>query len=87
MALEITGTRIASDEVSAYAEWRQHAAANGEGAWVVFGADTKMGGRLFDRNQAITAMTLEEEKARPVPDQALIASLASELWLDAEAQF
>jgi hypothetical protein len=36
-------------------------------------------GRLLDRDQAISAMTIEEEKSRPAPDQALIARLESEL--------
>jgi len=35
--------------------------------------------RLLDRNQAITAMTIEEEQTRPEPDRALIESLAGEL--------
>jgi hypothetical protein len=84
MSLTITDQRITSDEVDAVAEFRPHAAADGKGAWVVFHAhhgDLGLfhGGRLFDRNQAISAMTLEEELARPHPDQALIASLESEL--------
>jgi hypothetical protein len=78
MALTITETEITSDEIGAYARWSQHAAADGSGAWVVYG-DGRWDGRLFDRNQAISAMTLEEEKASPAPDQALIASLESEL--------
>jgi hypothetical protein len=39
----------------------------------------RYGGRLFDRDQAITAMTIAEELERPNPDQALIKSLESEL--------
>lgn len=79
MALTITDTAIYSDEVGFYAQFRPHAAADGKGAWAVFGGG--MGGRLFDRNQAITAMTLLEERGRPNPDRALIASLESELHL------
>jgi hypothetical protein len=77
MALTITDTKITSDAVPAYAEFRRHAAADGNGAWVVY--LSPYAGRLFDRNQAISAMTVEEEKAGPAPDQALIASLKSEL--------
>jgi hypothetical protein len=77
MALTITDTYISSDLTEAYAEFRPHAAANGHGAWVVLGRH----GRLFDRNQAISAMTIEEEKVRPEPNQALIDSLESELVL------
>jgi hypothetical protein len=75
MTLTITDTRITSDEVTAYAEFRQHAAANGHGGWVL----STRGTRLFNRNQAISAMTIEEEKTKPLPNQALIASLESEL--------
>jgi hypothetical protein len=73
--LTITGTRITSDEVEASAEFRPHAAADGRGAWVV----SARPGRLLTRDQAISAMTICEEQARPEPDQALIDSLESEL--------
>jgi hypothetical protein len=67
MSLTITDDRITSDEISAYAEFRPNVAASGRGAWVVFFGDAQPAwpyqGRLFDRNQAITAMTLEERLA------------------------
>ena len=45
--------------VIATARYSSHAAANDEGAWVV----SDYPGRLFDRNQAITAMVLAERLA------------------------
>jgi hypothetical protein len=83
MALRITDTEITSDEIGTRAAFRQHAAADGNGAWVVYAVP--YAGRLFDRNQAITAMTIAEEKARPAPNQALIASLQAELGIKARA--
>ena len=53
MALEIDGRVIAT------AEFREHAAADGHGAWIV----SCHPGRLFTRNQAITAMVLAERLA------------------------
>jgi len=53
MALEIGARVIAT------AELREHAAADGQGAWVV----SCHPGRLFTRNQAITAMALAERLA------------------------
>jgi hypothetical protein len=84
MALTITDTSITSDAVPAHAEFRQHAAADGNGAWVMRhdggpGPIPGYRGRLLDRDQAISAMTIEEEKASPTPDPALIASLEIEL--------
>lgn len=78
MALTITDTLITSNLTDAYAEFRQDAAADGGGAWVVYG-DGRPGRRLFDRNQAISAMTIAEEKTKPEPDRLLIESLESEL--------
>lgn len=75
MTLTITDTLITSDMTDARAEFRVHASADGSGAWVV---STRYG-RLLDRNQAITAMTLAEERAKPDPDQVLIRTLESEL--------
>jgi hypothetical protein len=46
-----------------------------DGSWFVTGYP----GRAMDRNQAITAMTLAEERAKPDPDQVLISALESEL--------
>lgn len=69
MSLHITDHRITSDEVEATAF------AFDDGIWTVIGYP----GRRFGRNQAISAMTLAEELARPEPNQTLIESLRSEL--------
>ena len=53
MSLEIDG------RVMATAEFREHAAADGQGAWIV----STYPRRLFTRNQAIMAMTLAERLA------------------------
>ena len=53
MSLEIDGRVIAT------ADFREHAAADGQGAWTV----SCHPGRLFARNQAITAMVLAERVA------------------------
>ena len=53
MSLETDGSVIAT------AEFRERAAASGHGAWVV----SCHQGRLFARNQAITAMALAERLA------------------------
>jgi hypothetical protein len=50
MSLEVGG------EVVATARFTQHAAADGRGAWIV----SDRSGRLFSRNQAITALTVTE---------------------------
>ena len=68
MALTITDTEITSDEVGETG--RQE-----DGLWYVTGHP----GRAFDRNQAITAMTLAEERSRPTPQPGLIADLEAEL--------
>jgi hypothetical protein len=79
MALTITENRITSDEVTAVAQrWentREQVELGGpEFYWTV----TDLGDAL-DRNQAISAMTLAEELARPEPNRRLIESLRSEL--------
>ena len=53
MVLEIDGRVIAT------AQFREHAAADGHGAWIV----PCHPGRLFTRNQAITATALAERLA------------------------
>ena len=53
MSLEIDG------RVIAIAEFREHGAADRDGAWIV----SCHPGRLFTRNQAITAMALAERLA------------------------
>jgi hypothetical protein len=50
MSLEVGG------EVVATARFAQHAAADGQGAWIV----SNRPGRLLSRNQAITALTVTE---------------------------
>ena len=45
--------------VIATARYNSHAAADGQGAWIVSGLHS----RLFTRNQAITAMVLAERLA------------------------
>lgn len=73
MALRITANEITSNEVTAWAV-RGHVTDR----WYVseYPGPT---GRTFNRNQAITAMTLAEERARPNPDTVLISSLEDEL--------
>jgi len=73
--LTITPDLIISDRTPVRAEFRPHAAADGHGAWVMSDRPT----RLLTRNQAITAMTIAEEQARPEPDRLLIDTLESEL--------
>jgi hypothetical protein len=60
--LEITDEYMSlaiDDQVIATARFGQHAAANGNGAWIV----STHPARLFTRNQAITALTLAERLA------------------------
>jgi hypothetical protein len=60
--IEITGEYMSlaiDDEVIATAHFSQHAAADGNGAWIV----STYPARLFSRNQAITALTLAERFA------------------------
>jgi hypothetical protein len=61
MSLEIDGRVIAT------AQFREHAAADGRGAWIV----SCHPGRLFTRNQAITAMVLAERLAAGYGDDDL----------------
>ncbi len=61
MSLEIDGRVLAT------AELRDHAAANGHGAWTV----SCYPGHLFTRNQAITAMVLAERLAAGYGDDDL----------------
>jgi hypothetical protein len=75
MALTITDDEMTSDLTPATARFSPNAAADGTGAWTV----SYLYGRLLTRKEAITAMTIAEEEAKPEPDHYLIASLASEL--------
>ena len=61
MSLEIDGRVIAT------AQFSEHAAADGHGAWIV----SCHPGRLFTRNQAITAMVLAERLAAGYGDDDL----------------
>lgn len=61
MGLSITDTFITSDQIGDVAAFDPNAApdgasVDGTGAWIV----SSMPGRLWDRNQAITAMSLAE---------------------------
>ena|SRR5438445_6626169 len=56
MATEITDTFMRSDGHEQTARFHEDAAADGCGAWVVSWCPL----RLFDRNQAVTAMVLTE---------------------------
>jgi hypothetical protein len=67
MAIRITDDTMTleiGDRVVATARFSEHAAANGNGAWI---ASTHPG-RLFTRNQAITALTLAERLAAGYDD-------------------
>jgi hypothetical protein len=81
MTLHITDTTITSDEVSDNAELRRGVAADGSAAWVCWGPTIGglFGARVLNRNQAISAITLAEELARPEPNRLLVESLRSEL--------
>lgn len=84
MTLHITDDAITSDEVGQTAHRR-------DGRWYIAGPppansatfdelyDLTRPGRTFDRNQAISAMTIAEELARPEPNELLVESLRSEL--------
>lgn len=82
MATTITDVLMTSDQTRHTARWSQHAAADGQGAWVV---SWLSGRRLLTRNQAITAMTLAEMVAAgdPLVSSRLFESWASELGLPA----
>lgn len=54
-----TMSLVRDGEVIATARFRQHAAGDGGGAWIV----SCQPGRLFTRNSAITALTLTERLA------------------------
>jgi hypothetical protein len=56
MTVQITNDSMTSDLTAHHAVWSRYAAADGHGAWLV----SWLPGRLLDRNQAVTAMTLAE---------------------------
>jgi hypothetical protein len=70
MELEVGGEIIATARLS------QHAAAGGQGAWVV----SDRSARLFGRNQAITALTITELLAiGHSPNHPLVLAFEEEL--------
>jgi hypothetical protein len=70
MALTITETQITSDMTTVFAERR------GE-VWAV--SSYPSGDWVFDRDQAIAAVTIAEELEKPEPDQLLLERLRSQL--------
>jgi hypothetical protein len=52
-------TAVHDGRVIATARYNEHTAADGQGGWIVSG----LLGRMFSRNQAITAMVLAERLA------------------------
>ena len=79
MAIRIaddTMTLEIGDRVVATARFSQHAAADGNGAWIV----STHPARLFSRDQAITALTVAELGESGYPDgHPLVAALREEL--------
>jgi hypothetical protein len=79
MAIHITGdtmTLKTGDRVVATARFSQHAAADGNGAWIV----STHPARLFTRDQAITALTVAELGESEYPDShPLVVALQKEL--------
>jgi hypothetical protein len=72
MALEVNGAIVAT------ARFSQHAAADGNGAWIV----STHPARLFTRNQAITALTFAERLAvGHGDDDPFVKSWRAELFL------
>ena len=72
MTLEIGGRVVAT------ARFSEHAAANGNGAWIV----STHPARLFSRNQAITALSLAERLAVGYgDDDPFVKSWREELFL------
>jgi hypothetical protein len=77
MAITIGDTLMTSDQTSHTAGWREHAAADGGGAWVT----TRCPGRLLTRNQAITSMVLAEHEAAGNGDSPHAAGWRRELGI------
>jgi hypothetical protein len=83
--MHITDTVMTSTDTPHTAVWRAHAAANGQGAWVV----SWLPEQPLDRNEAITAMTVAEfvaTGARPTDraQWAHVEDWASELGIAVE---
>jgi hypothetical protein len=71
-------TLVIGDNVIATARFSQHAAADGNGAWIV----STHPARLFTRNQAITALTLAKRLAVGYEeDDPFVKSWRAELYL------
>lgn len=81
MAIRIyddTMTLEIDDRVVATARFSQHAAADGNGVWIV----STHPARLFSRNQAITALTLAERLAAGYgDDDPFVIGWRKELFL------
>jgi hypothetical protein len=73
VTLTITGRQMTSDVVPAYAT--RVGLEAGPEEWMVTGYP----GRRLSRNEAITAMTIAEERSKQDPDRALLRTLESEL--------
>ena len=77
MAITIDADSMTSDLTPAWASWRPHAAADGQGAWVV----SSLPGRLLTRSQAQTAMALAEVEAAGAGGSQRAAGLRYELGI------
>jgi hypothetical protein len=81
MSVRINATSMTleiDDRVVATARFSEHAAADGNGAWIV----STHPARLFTRNQVITALTLAERIAVGYGDDDLfVKSWRKELFL------
>jgi len=81
MSVRINATSITleiDDRVVATARFSQHAAADGNGAWIV----STHPARQFSRNQAITALTLAERLAAGYgDDDPFVIGWRKELFL------
>jgi hypothetical protein len=81
MAIQVADDFVAlevNEAVIATARFSQYAAANGNGAWIV----STHPARLFNRSQAITALTLAERSAAGFgDDDPLVMIWRKELFL------
>jgi hypothetical protein len=81
MAIQINDdhmTLVIDDNVVATARFSKHAAADGNGAWIV----STHPARLFHRDQAITALTLAERLAHGYTnDDPFVQTWRKELFL------
>jgi hypothetical protein len=81
MALRITHDTMTleiDNRVVAIARFSEHAAADGDGAWIV----STHSARLFTRDQAITALTLAERLAiGDADDDPFVMAWRKELFL------